>query len=79
MILKTKCDRVILWGCTVGEDSIFAQLAFFDANLYANSYLLTTLDGQTRIPVSLPDEVKGQHFPAKSQNAAISIIGSTTK
>lgn len=74
MILKDKDERIILWGCHIGEDSVYAELGFFDSNLYSASYLLSSVDGQTRVLVSLGDEVKAQMFPSKVQHIGCSII-----
>jgi hypothetical protein len=71
-IIKSRDDRVILWGATVDEDTIRAELAYFDANLLADSYPVEA--GRERYLVGLPDSVREKDYPGHAANIALSII-----
>lgn len=60
MILKNSTNRVILWGCTVTDSTVTAELSFFEASISTKIIELTG-----GIKIELPDNVLYQNFPSK--------------
>lgn len=59
MILKNSTNRVILWGCTVTDRTVTAELSFFEASI--STKIVELNEG---IKIELPDCVLFQNFPS---------------
>ena len=76
MILASKDGRVILWGVTIKNDCIDAQLAFFAESIFANSYKVVSDRGTTSIQktIYIPSGVKGSVFPSRHQMIKLNLV-----
>ena len=69
-ILNSNDERVILWGITVYESYVTAQLGYFGESIFAPAYRVGDF------LLELPELVKYQNFPTRVQNIKLPIIKS---
>ena len=72
MILTDRYKRIILWGATIKEDHIKAELAFWGSGLGNKTQILEL--NEKRIAVELPDNVLNLFQPSKSQRVTLNRV-----
>jgi len=72
-ILTDAYQFVCLWGCTVTEAEVTAELFFCDSSL-PSSITLTTRDKSQSFEVQIPDSLAMQVLPNKGQGLRLKRI-----
>ena len=72
-ILSANSQRIVLWGCTVNERVISAELFYLDVQL-PKSIWITDREGKHSYLVEIPEGLQGQIFPRKGQRIELGII-----
>lgn len=71
MILSNKSKTIILWGCQITNDTVKAELGYFDAGISEDKNLLSDATGANRAVVIIPPNIKGMFMPGKAQNVVL--------
>lgn len=72
-VLVAKHQRLVLWGCEVGDDRITAQLFYCDLHL-PKSIKVSNRAGDRVYQIEIPEALQGQTFPKKGQKIQLRII-----
>lgn len=72
-VLVANHQRVVLWGCTVSEKTVQAELFYLGSHLPA-ILILSDKDKTQTYKIQIPQELRNLTFPKKGQNILLKII-----